>query len=251
MELYLIRRALRLLNVTIHCENIRSIKELTIALLSKKEREIFLEKYLSFGILEAKKHFIVDPGSEKGSFLETFIFKPYSHCNFKDKSVIDIGAQTGDSTLYFSQRGARLIYAFEPLEGNFKILQNNIINNKINCYCYNTGLGNKVGIINIDISGNQAKPAEQGLESETMNIDRLDSYSIAADIVKIDVEGFEMEVLKGGLNVIKNANTIIIETHSKDLRVEVAKFLSPLGFQFKKSVKTYLGKNIRVEFWYK
>ncbi|WMT49129.1 MAG: FkbM family methyltransferase [Thermoplasmatales archaeon] len=99
--------------------------------------------------------------------------------------MIDVGAQTGDGVLYFSQRGARLIYAFEPLERNFKILQNNIINNKINCYSYNTGLGNDVGIINIDSSGNRVKP------------------------VKSD--------LKGGLNVINNAKTIIIETHSKVL----------------------------------
>ena len=35
--------------------------------------------------------------------------------------------------------------------------------------------------------------------------------------MKIDVEGFEMEVIEGGINTVKSANKIIIETHSKRL----------------------------------
>ena len=88
-------------------------------------------------------------------------------------------------------------------------------------------------------------------DQTTMKIDKLDNYKIDADIIKIDVEGFEVEVLKGGLNTIKNAKTIIIETHSKDLQIKVAKLLSGIGFKMEKKIQNYLAKNVRIEYWSK
>ena len=57
------------------------------------------------GIREAKKYFLLDARSEKLPFLETFIFGVYSSCNYKGQVVLDIGAQTGDTTLYFAKKG--------------------------------------------------------------------------------------------------------------------------------------------------
>ena len=76
-----------------------------------------------------------------------------------------------------------------------------------------------------------------------------DSYKIKPDIIKIDVEGFEVEVLNGGLNTLNESKNIIIETHSKILQVEVAKILMGLGFHLKNTVRNYTAKDVRVEYW--
>ena len=145
-----------------------------------------------------------------------------------------------------------MIYAFEPLKNNFRILEKNVVQNKINCIRYNVGLGDFTKEVDVDVSGAMAKPLiTSSLEHEIIKIDKLDNFNIYADVIKIDVEGFEIEVIKGGLNTVKNAKAIIIETHSKNLQVEVAKMLSGLGFHLSKIIKNYASKNVRVEYWFK
>lgn len=224
--------------------------EWMLALFSKAERMKLLNVFHQMGIREAEKYFILDPRSDPYPFLETFILKMYGYCDYKDKTIIDVGAQTGDSVLYFSYCGARKIYAFEPLIDNFRILENNVYMNKINCDCYNVGLGNFTGSIKVENSSRMARPLTRGSsENEIIKISRLDEYNIIADVLKIDVEGFEMEVLKGGLNTVKTAMIVIVETHSKELQVEVARFLLGLGFRRKRKIQNYIAKNVRVEYW--
>jgi hypothetical protein len=53
------------------------------------------------------------------------------------------------------------------------------------------------------------------------------------DLLKIDVEGFEIEVIKGALNLLKRTRKVIVEvipsTESKIL--EVLELLRPIGFK--------------------
>jgi FkbM family methyltransferase len=252
MRPYLIRRALIIFKVLKLHENIW-LADLMIALFIKNKRKELLGVYSKSGIKEAKKYFVIDCNSGEGPFIETFILKMYEFCDFSGKVVIDIGAQTGDSTLYFSLKGAKMIYAFEPLKGNYRILEKNVTQNKINCKCFNIALGNATQDINVSVSGNMAIATSFGDYSELENIkmNKLDNLDLNADIIKIDVEGFETEVLRGGLNTINNAKDIIIETHSNVLQAEVAELLSKMGFHLSKIIKNYLSKSIRVEYWKK
>jgi FkbM family methyltransferase len=252
MEPYIVRRSIRIVKVLgVHGK--LKLREMLVAFFSKNERMKILDSYRELGILEARKYFVVEPESEKYPFLETFIFGIYKFFDYRGKTVIDVGAQTGDSVLYFSHQGAKMIYAFEPLKNNFKILEKNDTQNKINCTCYNIGLGDITKNIDTAVSGSMATatPITDSLEHEHIKIDRLDNLNIYADIIKIDVEGSETEVLKGGLNTIKNAKTIIIETHSKNLQVEVAKLLSGTGLCLSQIIRNYTARNVRVEYWFK
>lgn len=251
MGLYLLRSRIRAVRVLKAYGNLK-LSEILNAFLQKNSRRKLLDFYHELGIREAQKYFIIQPDSPRYPFQETFVFNMYKYCDYSDKIVIDVGAQTGDSVLYFSHRKAKMIYAFEPVKNNFRILEKNIVQNKINCKCYNVGLGDFTKDIEVDVSGAMAKPlVTNSLEHEIIKIDKLDNFNIYADIIKIDVEGFEIEVIKGGFNTIKNAKTIIIETHSKNLRMEVAKMLSGAGFHLGKVIKNYASKNVRVEYWFK
>ncbi len=251
MRPYLFRTVIRIARVLKIYGNLK-FPEILIKFLQKDSRKKLLDFYHELGIREAEKHFIIQPESEEYPFLEAFIFNIYKYYDYNNKIVIDVGAQTGDSVLYFFYHKAKMIYAFEPLKNNFRILEKNVVQNKINCILYNVGLGDSTKEIEVDISDAMAiaKPlVTSSLEHEKIKIDKLDNFNIYADVIKIDVEGFEIEVIKGGLNTFKNAKAIIIETHSKNLQVEVAKMLSGLGFHLNKIIKNYSSKNVRVEYW--
>ena len=62
---------------------------------------------------------------------ETFFKESYKLLEVKDKVVLDIGASLGDTSIYFAMKGAKKVYAYEPLKEIFKYL---LLNIKINNY---------------------------------------------------------------------------------------------------------------------
>ena len=53
-------------------------------------------------------------------------------------------------------------------------------------------------------------------------------------MIKIDVEGAELDVLKSGNSILNNENVnLLIETHSKDLENDCVNFLENLNFNIK------------------
>ncbi|WP_338604544.1 FkbM family methyltransferase [Sulfolobus tengchongensis] len=53
------------------------------------------------------------------TFIETFISESYE-ADVHGKEVIDIGANVGDTALYFAINGAKRVYSFEPLLPAYK-----------------------------------------------------------------------------------------------------------------------------------
>jgi FkbM family methyltransferase len=60
----------------------------------------------------------------------------------------------------------------------------------------------------------------------------VDTYQVIPSLIKIDVEGAEMTVLKGSHNLIMNYKpTILLSIHSDALRSECIEFLKKFGYQ--------------------
>ena len=70
-------------------------------------------------------------------------------------------------------------------------------------------------------------------ETFTATIDNLISeLKVIPKLIKIDVEGFEYEVLYGGLNFLKQYHPkIILEVHSKELFEKCNNFLLSLNYE--------------------
>lgn len=146
--------------------------------------------------------------------------------------IVDAGAQCGDYTLLAAKYyDVSKIYSFEPLSSNFKILEGNIISNRIeNVRAFHAALGNSNGSIEINYFGNMMVNSQSG-SSESVRMLTLDSLELCPSLMKVDVEGFEVDVLQGSLKTIqKYKPKIIIETHSKKLRRESLEVLLENGY---------------------
>ncbi|MCP4903307.1 MAG: FkbM family methyltransferase [bacterium] len=126
--------------------------------------------------------------------------------------VFDIGANIGYTTCLMAQAvvGASggEVHAFEPEPKNFEILQQNVVLNEFDCVILNRlGLASSSGSASIYLSEqNQADhtlvhmPGREAIPVETVTFDDYYAAHCAGRrvrLVKIDVQGFEYEVLHG------------------------------------------------------
>ena len=118
----------------------------------------------------------------------------------KLKTIIDIGAWWGPWTLWWGAK-AKTIEAFEP---NPEILPDLTQNtNKLNnCTVHNTALGNTTGNVSMQYETHSGTYHIKDYNG-SINLRTLDSYNFQnVDIIKIDVEGFEVPVLEGAKQTI-------------------------------------------------
>lgn len=127
----------------------------------------------------------------------TFFEESYNLLEVNDKVVLDIGASLGDTSIYFAMKGAKKVYAYEPLKEIFEYL---LLNIKINNYDeiivpYNRAVSSKKGKVYINPIKNWSGLSHIEVE---MNRDgyRVDSdlLKLDADVLKIDCEGCEYDI---------------------------------------------------------
>lgn len=140
------------------------------------------------------------------------------------KLIVDIGAHHGFSTVFFAKAfpDAKII-AIEPNTINYTLLKSNVAHNQLdNVDCIKSLLSsadNEMKRINTD-SSNSYVSFHKDDQSENMATKTLDSLiTDRVDFIKIDVEGFELEVLKGATGILKlHAPTIELELHPIGLK---------------------------------
>ncbi len=86
-------------------------------------------------------------------------------------------------------------------------------------------MGNANKTAMLSYSGEMANNINKGEKIKT-TFRTLDSYKLKADLLKIDIEGFELDVLDEAIKTIKKYHPkIIIETHSRALEKQTKEFL--------------------------
>lgn len=156
---------------------------------------------------------------------ETNIIAIIQYLTRKSYSFIDIGANIGIHSLMASKANSNIkIYSFEPEPSNYKRFTENIKLNYFsnNISAFNLGLGNIIETKNLNINGasNKGKHSlKRNFGSENtqipISIERLDSFKnlvlpTKSLLIKIDVEGFEMEVIDGAVKFLKSIDEIVI-----------------------------------------
>ncbi|WP_374844491.1 FkbM family methyltransferase [Paenochrobactrum glaciei] len=147
--------------------------------------------------------------------------------DIKEPVLVDIGANLGAWSVpmgYHIHPIGGTIHAFEPQRPVFyQLCANYICNNLTNCYANNLAIGDFTGFIDIPLldifecknlgalSISEKIRKEQGWitnvsQTERVRISSLDDLQLpTAHLIKVDVEGLEFEVFKGGKNWLKQS----------------------------------------------
>lgn len=135
----------------------------------------------------------------------------------------DVGANIGQTVASIREHFQNeSIYSFEPFKNTFEILKKNTSTQNVKCF--NVGLGAKSGVMSVntnegvdksDLNSILNQPENHSL-SEQITITTLNEFCISNDIstigfLKIDTEGYDLEVLKGGSDMLLNQKIDFIE----------------------------------------
>lgn len=144
----------------------------------------------------------------------------------KDDVFFDVGANVGAYTLLASGVKKAKSIAFEPSKNTNQLLRSNIALNNLQqlVNCLEVGIGAKEKTLwfteNEDTTNHVLNEPEKN--SNKIEIVPLDNFypNFTPTLIKIDVEGFEAEVLSGSQNILKSneLKAVIIELNGSGLR---------------------------------
>jgi len=174
-----------------------------------------------------KIYFYYNANNEKqlintiGLINENFIKEQYKWLDVKDKDVVDVGANIGDTAIYFALKGAKHVYAFEPYPYSYNIAMKNIKLNHLEdkITFRNEGCG-KRGFVIIkegyeNIGGTDLKKFKEGKKIRIVSLDEiLKRFNLKHAELKVDCEGCEYDlILNASDKALQAFDKIIIEYH--------------------------------------
>jgi FkbM family methyltransferase len=169
------------------------------------------------------------------------------------KVIIDVGANIGATALNLAkQHSTKMVIGFEPDGGNFAKAQANIrLNNLNNIRLLKRGLGSRSALVRLY----KVNPENQGMnriltddaadfDFEEIQVQTLDDFvreeQLDVDLIKIDVEGYELNVLRGAVETINRCRPkLFIELDDENLKAhgdsaaELVRFLTGLHYKVK------------------
>ena len=163
------------------------------------------------------------------SAYEWFVLKAFRDELKTVDLFIDIGAHIGTYSIVAANNGVKTI-AFEPIPTNYHSLENNIKLNKLNhlIKVFEFGLGTTDSVRKFNF--NPLKPGASGvnpvkknakiIEVEIKKFDNLEIDEITnakSFLLKVDVEGMELDVLNGMKKFIESAEHLSIIIESKHI----------------------------------
>ena len=152
--------------------------------------------------------------------------------NQKFNTVLDIGAWCGTWSAEFAPY-CKKIYAIEPDRTHVECLLKNLSSfHNIELLDYAVGdVETTVSLTDDDFT-----QARRIYSIGNISMKTVDSFQFEnVDLIKIDVEGFEMNVLRGAKDTLKNCNFLMIELNNNSKKynssnAEIEKYLQELGF---------------------
>jgi len=178
------------------------------------------------------------------------------------KGVIHVGGYNGEEIFEYKDLGINNMAIFEPQKNLYEqiLLKKGLDENIL---AYNFGLGSKTTkqkmykSINFEAASSFLQPSkvlslypglifEETLEEfEIHKMDDVIKNKNLYNILNIDVQGFELEVLRGGEETLKNIEVIICEVnrdylYNNNAQIhEIDEFLS--AFKFKRLIVNWIG----------
>ncbi len=171
--------------------------------------------------------------------------------NLKINGILHVGAHFAGEVEHYMAHNIKNIVFFEPLSYNYSKLLENVEGLDANIKTHQVALGNKNGLISIYVSTNNKasssilKPKEHlelhpdvlFTEEEEVLMHKMDDYNYKKNnLLVIDVQGYELEVLKGSKNTLNYIDYIYCEVNRGEMYEnntmvdDLDKFLSDYNF---------------------
>jgi len=136
----------------------------------------------------------------------------------KGKVFVDIGAYLGSHTVRLAKY-YEFVYAVEPNPEAVKVLRENLkLNDIYNYVIMQFALGDREGEAILNLRGGSSTLLEgyKGKGKIRVKVKRLDDIIDYANVIKIDVEGYEEHVIRGGLDLIRKCKPVIVIEHHEN-----------------------------------
>jgi FkbM family methyltransferase len=157
---------------------------------------------------------------------ELFTKRLYFALDVKDRDVFDIGAFCGETAVYFAKRGARKVFAFEPLyayrfidlNSRLNYVEDKVVSQRAAILKDHRGLyikDSKNTYGHTLLSSQIIEDTSQGIfvQSQTL-ADLANLISDKEAVLKMDIEGGEFEIiLNSDMSVLKKFSEILVECH--------------------------------------
>lgn len=184
------------------------------------------------------KDIVIHGLKDNGDLIDVFVLEDYKFLNIDNETVIDVGANIGDSAIYFALNGAKKVIALEPYPYSFKLAKRNVMENNLEnkIEVLNAGYG-KDGEISIDENeksglGTKLKPSGAGEKIKIYSLKSLvKQFNLDRAVLKMDCEGCEYNILNEDISVLAKFPQMQIEFHNGYKKL--VKKLKTVGFQVK------------------
>ena len=168
------------------------------------------------------------------------------------KGIVHIGAHYGEEIQEYVDNGIQKITVFEPLSKNFDVLANRMKNVNADIQGHQVALGSKKGTAKMFVSSGDGQSSsilkpKQHLElhpdvsfngTEEVEVCLLDEYDVGdSNFINIDVQGYELEVFRGGKKTLEKIDYIYCEVNRGEVYEgnamveDMDEFLDAYGFE--------------------
>jgi FkbM family methyltransferase len=178
-------------------------------------------------------------GISNGDIINGICGGDYDDIPVYEKMVIDIGSNIGDSSIFFSLRGAKQVIGFEPFPKNYNLSIQNVNENNLSqkILINLAGCSSKNTTITIDpdfnsTAGTQLTHFSKGVKVPIFTLDEIiKKFQVPKNsILKIDCEGCEYDIVyESSTETLKHFSYIKIEYHNGYKNLE--KKLRNSGFE--------------------
>lgn len=152
--------------------------------------------------------------------------------NMNVKGIIHVGAHYGEELSEYVDNGIQDIILFEPLSECFDTLALKVTNLNANIEGYQVALGSTTGFVEMYISDNEKQsssilkpkvhlthhPHVKFNGMEEVEVDLLDNFDTKNyNFLNMDVQGYELEVLKGATETLKHVDYVYCEVNRDEV----------------------------------
>lgn len=182
-------------------------------------------------------------GSDAFIFSEVFDHQYYSlELDLVPQTVLDLGANAGFTAVYFAKvyPDARLA-CVEPIASNVRVLRRNLALNRVSAQVFEAAVSTTDGTVRMEVLqmdyGHRVTAAGACAPANSVEVPAISVPTLLArlgwdrvGLLKIDIEGYERELLANDCDWLKKVDAICIECHEGFSEVDLARIASLYDF---------------------